>query len=97
MDTFLQVQEGILEGAVKLIMCNTEQQALEKLGCWLLANVTIPMGSAAREQLLHQPTTLERLVLLAKQGQPGKQGMICCSKHHQIDAVPAMFCALLFC
>lgn len=66
------LQAGLISHAVKLLMSNERQLALAKLGCWLLANVTTPVGNSARILLLQQPATLARLLHLTKPGQPGE-------------------------
>jgi acyl-CoA synthetase (AMP-forming)/AMP-acid ligase II len=69
----LAIQAGLLGRAVMLLMRNDKQLALAKLGCWLLSNVTSPLSSHARDELLQQPATLARLVYLAERGQPGEE------------------------
>eukprot|EP00967_Tisochrysis_lutea_P139595 scaffold253856_cov19-Tisochrysis_lutea.AAC.1 len=60
-------------------MSNPHHQALDKLGCWLLANLTTPLGSSVREQLLLKPSTLAHLVHLARPGQPEPVIVLACN------------------
>ncbi|KAF5841972.1 armadillo-type protein [Dunaliella salina] len=72
------VKAGLLDYAVGLLMSNPRHQALDKLGCWLLANLTTPLGSGVREQLLQQPSTLAQLVQLARPNQPEPVIVLAC-------------------